>query len=78
MEKSTGTARFLDMQSRTTAIVILEGFTIFKFISILSELEISFSCISCCIFSRRVFDALNTVSYAVSVHEIDFSMKKKI
>jgi len=43
MEKSTGTACFIDMQSRVTAIVILEGFTIFKFISILSELEISFS-----------------------------------
>lgn len=30
-----------------------------KFISTLSDLEISFLCISCCIFSRCIFDALN-------------------
>lgn len=40
-------------------------------------LEISFSCISCCIFLRYIFDALNIVAYAVSVHEIDFFTKKK-
>lgn len=77
MERSTSTACFLDIQSRAITIVILESFPIgSKFIFILSEVEISFSCISCCIFSRYVFDALNIVAYAVSVHEIDFSTKK--
>lgn len=78
MKRSTGTACFLDIQSRAITIVILESFPSREqiYFHVLSELEVTFACVSCRIFSRCVFDALNTVAYAVSVHEIDFSTKK--